>query len=71
MTIINNVKKSSTYQYALFAIIFFPALVTQEEHIVNIVGEQGNSMVQLLAVVLNSYAIMWNRDRTTKPIEEL
>ncbi len=70
-TIIENTKKSKTYQYALFAVVFFPALMSQQEHISNLIGEDGNSLVMILAVALNSYAIIWNRDRTTKPIEEL
>ncbi len=71
MKVIKNLHKSDTYKYAVFSTVFFATLISQETHIINIVGEDWNSIVQVFAVMMNGYAIMWNRDRTTKPLEEL
>ena len=69
--LINNVSKSKTYQYAAFSIVFFSAMIAQEGRIINLVGESWNDVIQIFAIVMNGYAIMWNRDRTTMPVEDL
>ena len=69
--LIENISKSDTYQYAIFSIAFFGAMVSQEERIINLIGEKWNDIIQIVAIVMNGYAIKWNRDRTTKPLDEV